>query len=355
MRIVAGDQNTPYVISSRPSSLTKLTSGKIMSSTSELGLRITDTTTVADVFRYIEEHADEVDAKISRAYRDGVQGEIGREGSRSVKHGFLICYESSKTPAFQIITKPSSLSVASLGVVPYVQGFRGPHQYAIRYVDIEPTLYVFARAPGEGRAKWYISEALMATLPPRPPRQNSNSRPRPADLPLYPIGTVLKSWGAPNRFEEQFVRVTKHIGNSKMQARRVQTVVSDVRFHTMGNGPGHRKTEKHTFYVPSNTLVPGKASINLLPPSPAYVGIGIPHRWTSPYYKQEVQWNPTSIPIKKTEVLYSSANPKHVKAAKRIRQVLWKRVQAKAQMNALAPGGSTAQAAINRAKKTALT
>ena len=139
-----------------------------------------------------------------------------------------------------------------------------------------------------------------------------------------------------------------------MQARRLQTVVSDVRFRTMGNGPVHRKTEKHTFYAPSNTLVPGKAPIELLPPSPVYVGIGIPHRWTSPYYKQEVQWNPTSSPIKKTKVVYSSANPKHVKAAKRIRRALWRRVQAKAQMNALAPGGSTAQAAINRAKRTAL-
>ena len=343
MHIVAGVQNTPYVISSRPSSLAKLTSGTIMSFPSELELRITDTTTVADVFRYIEEHADEVDAKVSDAYR---KASIP-EGKRSVKHGFLICYESSKTPAFQIITKPSNLSVARLGVVPYIQ-------HATMWLNIEPTLYVFARAPGEGKAKWFVPEALAA-LPRRPTaRQNSNSRPRPADLPLDPIGTVLKSWSAPKMFEEQFVRVTKHIGNSKMQARRLQTVVSDIRFRTMGDGPRHRKTEKHTYYAPSNTLVPGKAPIELMPPAPVYVGIGIPHRWTSPYYKQEVQWNPTSDPIKKTKVVYSSANPKHVEAAKRIRRVLWRRVQAKAQMNALAPGGSTAQAAINRAKRTAL-
>jgi len=343
MRIVAGKQNTRYVISSRPSSLARLTSGTIMTSASELEMRITDTTTVADVFRYIKEHSDEIDAKVSAAHP---------QGKRSVKHGFLICYESSKSPAFQIITKSHSKLISNLDIVPYIQQSDG---WA---VGVEPTIYVFARAPGEGKANWYISKTLQSMLLPRP-RQTSNTPSRPANLTMYPVGTVLKSWGAPARFEGQFVRVTKHIGDSKMQARRLQTAVTAVTFEHRKelpppSRPGsskHTKTIKHTSYMPTNILVPGRAPIDLVAPSKVYNGI--PVRWVSSYYKEKVQWTPTLSPIKKSEILYSSMNPRHVNAVKRIGRALWRRVQAKSQMNALAPGGSTAQAAINRAKRTA--
>jgi hypothetical protein len=159
---------------------------------------------------------------------------------------------------------------------------------------------------------------------------------------MYAVGTVLKSeaCGA-SGFQEQFVRVTKHVGDSKMFARRLQTVVNRQTISKCGyNG----NVKKHTYRVPTNVLVPGGKPIELVPSS-------IGERWASKYGKKWVWWYPEWYPIHTTRVVHT----KHqVVAGKRILRALWKRVQKKQQENALAPGGSTARAAIARATRTSL-
>lgn len=326
MRVVAGTQNTPYVVSSRPSSLAKLTTGTIMTSESELGLRITDATTLADVFQYIEDHADEVDAKVAGAHP---------EGQRSVKHGFLVCYESNRSPPFTIVTQPSGARITRIGVI----GYQGQVGF------IEPTLYVFARAPGEVKNKWYIP--APASRPAKKAKPNPVAPPphrRPAELPLHPVGTVLQTFGTVHPgFDQQFVRVTKHVDNSTMLARRLQTRVNRVVKTTFSDGSAGLRT----YHAPTNVIVPGGKSIELVPQE------YLPY-WTSTFRRHEVWWTPTlgsSInPIMEERVVHTK---RQVNAGKKIMRALWKRVQKKQQENALAPGGSTARAAIARATRAA--
>jgi hypothetical protein len=149
MRAVVGNQATRYATTQRPKSLSALRVGSIMSNPVEIDMHIIESTTVAELFQFIKDNADEIDAKIAGT-------------NRSVKNGFLVCYESNKNPPFQILTKPSSALLSSLGVT-----FRYFYmaQYCMTHWNVPPTLYIFARAPGEGRHYWYTDHT---DKPPKP-------------------------------------------------------------------------------------------------------------------------------------------------------------------------------------------
>ena len=324
MRLVAGEQSTPYVVSTRPMSLANLKEGRIMGRESELGMQITDATTVEDVFRYVEEHADEVDAKVVSH----------PPGTRSVRNGFLLCYESKKVPAFQIITRPSSKRISRLGVT----GFRYAHTNRISDY-VEPTLYVFARAPREGKDKWYTGIGSTSSIWGQPSR--------PAGLALLPIGTVLRSRGGiqAERRGFMFIRVTKHLSDSKMIARGLETVVSrrNNRADVNVNGIARR----HVYLMPGTNFKPW--AIELIPhrvksKNPVWVS----KTKTSPL----VEWTTEITPVRYKEQVLSR---REVEAGRKIRRALWKAVQKRMQEQELAPGGATARAVLNRVARTAQT
>jgi hypothetical protein len=151
MRAVVGKQSTFYVTTRRPKSLAALKVGSIMHDPKEIDMHILESTTVADLFKFIQDNADDIDAKIGSS--------VFNDSNRSVKNGFLVCYESNKNPPFQILTMPSSTLISSLGVTSY--GSDGYYLTQAHVWNVQPTLYIFARARGEGKHYWYI------TTPPR--------------------------------------------------------------------------------------------------------------------------------------------------------------------------------------------